>query len=114
MTTTKESLEEIKKYLCSGNPVWDVDEVAAVMDEAIAAAEKQTAKKPAKGYVYAEWLRKALIAKGKAKTANLMGNCCPSCGKGIAYTINGRGYPYCHNCGQKIDWEGREENGLDG
>lgn len=38
MTTTKESLEQIKKYLCAGNPIWDVDKVAAV--------EKQTAKKP--------------------------------------------------------------------
>ena len=46
MTTTKESLEQIKKYLCSGNPIWDVDKVAAVMDEAIEAVEKQTAKKP--------------------------------------------------------------------
>lgn len=46
MTTTKESLEEIKKYLCAGNPIWDVDKVAAVMDEAIEAVEKQTAKKP--------------------------------------------------------------------
>ena len=46
MTTTKESLEQIKKYLCAGNPIWDVDKVAAVMDEAIAAVEKQTAKKP--------------------------------------------------------------------
>ena len=46
MTTTKESLEEIKKYLCSGNPIWDVDKVAAVMDEAIEAVEKQTDKKP--------------------------------------------------------------------
>ncbi len=110
MATTKESLEEIKKYLCSGNPIWDVDAVSAVMDEAIEAVEKQMAKKPAKGYVYAEWVRKALIAKGKEKTANLMGNCCPSCGKGIAYTINGRGYPYCHNCGQKLDWS---EDGTD-
>lgn len=46
MTTTKESLEQIKKYLCAGNPIWDVDKVAAVMDEAIEAVEKQTAKKP--------------------------------------------------------------------
>lgn len=100
------TLENIKDYLCSGNPVWDVDEVEAVMDEAIAAVEKQTAKKPAKGYVYAEWLRKALIAKGKKATADLMGDCCPSCGKGLTNVINGRGYPYCHNCGQKIDWRG--------
>jgi len=41
MTTTKESLEQIKKYLCSGNPIWDVDAVRAVMDEAIEAVEKQ-------------------------------------------------------------------------
>lgn len=98
------TLENIKDYLCAGNPVWDVDEVAAVMNEAIAATEKQKAKKPAKGYVYAEWLRKALIAKGKKATADLMGDCCPSCGKGLTNVINGRGYPYCHNCGQRIDW----------
>lgn len=106
MTTTKESLEQIKKYLCAGDPIWDVDKVSAVMDEAIEAVEKQTAKKPAKGYVYAEWLRKTLIAKGKAKTANLMGDCCPSCGKGFANVINGSGYPYCPYCGQRIDWRG--------
>ena len=110
MTTTKESLEQIKKYLCAGNPIWDVDKVAAVMDEAIAATEKQKAKKPAKGYVYAERLRKALIAKGKAKTANIIGDCCPSCGKGFTDVINGRGYPYCRNCGQRIDWS---EDGTD-
>lgn len=45
MTTTKENLEEIKKYLCAGNPIWDVDKVSTVMDEAIEAVEKQTAKK---------------------------------------------------------------------
>ena len=42
MTTTKESLEQIKKYLCAGNPVWDVDKVSAAMDEAIEAVEKRT------------------------------------------------------------------------
>lgn len=106
MTTTKESLEQIKKYLCAGNPIWDVDKVAAVMDKAIAAVEKQTPKRPTKGYVYAEWLRKKLIAKGKAKTANIIGDCCPSCGKGFADVIYGTGYPYCPYCGQKIDWRG--------
>ena len=38
--------EEIKKYLCAGNPIWDVDKVSAVMSEAIEAVEKQKAKKP--------------------------------------------------------------------
>lgn len=47
----------------------------------------------------------ALIDEGKKATADLTGDCCPSCGKGLTNVISGRGYPYCHNCGQKIDWE---------
>ena len=114
MSGVVNSLEEIKKYLCSGNPIWDVDEVAAVMDEAIEAVEKQTAKKPVKGYMYGKLMRKGLIARGKQTLADAESDCCPSCGKWLGVVVYGNGYPYCHNCGQKIDWEGREENGLDG
>ena len=46
MNGVVDSLEEIKKYLCSGNPIWDVDAVKAVMDEAIEAVEKQTGRSP--------------------------------------------------------------------
>lgn len=105
MTTTKESLEEIKKYLCSGNPIWDTDAVGAVMDEAIAAVEKQTAKKPSRGFAYAEWFRMKLISAGKTQEANRTVGCCPSCGRG--FNDFTRKYPYCKHCGQKIDWEGR-------
>lgn len=112
MSNVVGSLEEIKKYLCSGNPVWDVDEVAAVMSEAIEAVEKRTAKKPSRGFAYAQWFRMKLINAGKTQEANRMVDCCPSCGRG--FNDLARKYPYCKHCGQKIDWKGREENGLDG
>lgn len=82
MTTTKESLEQIKKYLCAGNPIWDVDEVAAVMDEAIAAVEKQKARR-------AERSNHPFFNFWK----------CPACG-----AIVSEGNKFCVNCGQKMDW----------
>lgn len=114
MSGVVDSLEEIKMYLCSGNPVWDVSEVAAVMNEAIEAVEKRTAKKPVRGYMYGKLMRKGLIARGKQTLADAKSDCCPSCGEWLGVVVYGCGYPYCHKCGQKIDWEGREENGFDG
>ena len=82
MKTTKESLEQIKKYLCAGNPVWDVDKVSAVMDEAIEAVEKQTAKR----VLWNGW-------QGYRDTRYK----CPSCKKPVRNTDH-----FCHRCGQKL------------
>ena len=82
MTTTKESLEQIKKYLCAGNPIWDVDAVGVAMDEAIAAVEKQTAKR----VLWKGW-------QGYRDTRYK----CPFCEKPVRNTDH-----FCHRCGQKL------------
>ncbi len=104
MSGVVDNLEEIKKYLCSGNPIWDVDAVRAVMDEAIEAVEKRTAKRPSKGYAYAQWFRMKLISSGKIQEALRSVDCCPSCGKGFDALSNHK--PFCAWCGQRIDWRG--------
>ncbi len=69
----KDSLQMIKGYLCSGNPIWNTDEVAAVMDEAIAAVEKQTPKKPIGKYAYRPGYRRRLIEDGEYKETEIPG-----------------------------------------
>ena len=94
MTTTKESLEEIKKYLCDGNPIWDVDKVAAVMDEAIEAVERGLPrKKPT--------IKTIVIDEGFPPT-EMQVYVCGNCGLdwGTARI------EYCPYCGQRIDWRG--------
>lgn len=94
MTTTKESLEEIKKYLCSGNPIRDVDKVAAVMDEAIEAVEKQTPRcKPT--------IRTIVIDEGFPPT-EMQVYVCGNCG----FDWGAARIFYCPCCGQRIDWRG--------
>lgn len=91
MTTTKESLEEIKKYLCAGNPIWDVDKVAAVMDEAIEAVEKRTPRK---------LTIKTITLDGQFPPTEMQVYVCGNCGMdwGAARIC------YCPYCGQRIDW----------
>ena len=94
MTTTKESLEQIKKYLCAGNPVWDVDKVSAVMDEAIEAVEKRTVpRKPT--------IRTIVIDEGFQPT-EMQVYVCGNCG----LDLGAARICYCPYCGQRIDWRG--------
>lgn len=104
----KGSLRTIKEYLCFGNPIFDTNEVAAIMDEAIIAVEKQTPKKPNWKYTYKERYRKRLIKDGEYEEANELDYYCPICG-GVLDTFLG-GDAYCKKCGQKCTGQRRADH----
>lgn len=87
LDTAVKALEGMQQYHAIGTP-----------EECRTAREKQTAKRPdyeGDGYadgqlVYDTWI-------------------CPCCGK--RYEVEYDEYDYCPNCGQKLDWNRRAEDG---
>ncbi|MBR2566163.1 MAG: hypothetical protein IKE29_16285 [Paenibacillus sp.] len=79
-------LEQIKDYLCAGNPIWDVDMVAEAMDAGIEALQDVPD-----------------ICIGRWQGGEL-GECSVCGHRGCASDIWDRcAHTYCPNCGSKLE-----------
>lgn len=83
-------INAIKKYLITGNPIWDVKEIDEVLNMAIEALKQEPVK-------HGEW--KCMADCGVTE--------CDQCGWSIEEYVGD--YNFCPNCGARMDKGGDTE-----
>lgn len=108
--------QAIDKYLCAGNPIWDVKQIHDAMSMAIEALKEQKTgkwiEKPHEVFLPRDCLPKFFDETYNYDNHSIIEYWwhCSECDYEADRMLNPYHYKYCPNCGAKMEGENDESN----